>query len=40
MLGHDAGGLRLPMVEATIEQVGVIRSALESYGIPVPAPTA
>ena len=30
LLGHDAGGLRLPLVEATIEQVGVVRSALES----------
>ena len=37
LLGHDVGGLRLPMVEATTEQVGVVRAALESCGIPVPA---
>jgi 4-hydroxy-tetrahydrodipicolinate synthase len=40
MLGHEAGGLRLPLVDATIEQVDVVRTALESCGIPVPAPTA
>jgi 4-hydroxy-tetrahydrodipicolinate synthase len=40
LLGHEAGGLRLPMVEATAEQIGVVRAALESSGIPVPAPAA
>ena len=36
LLGHDVGGLRLPMVEATIEQVAVVRSALERCRSPVP----
>jgi 4-hydroxy-tetrahydrodipicolinate synthase len=40
LLGHDAGGVRLPLVEATVEQAVVVRSALESCGIPVPAPAA
>ncbi len=37
LLGHDVGGLRLPMVEATPEQVGVVREALERCQIPLPA---
>ncbi len=32
MLGHDAGGLRLPLVEATDEAKAVIREALERVG--------
>jgi 4-hydroxy-tetrahydrodipicolinate synthase len=31
MAGHDVGGLRLPMVEATEEEKAVIRAALERH---------
>jgi 4-hydroxy-tetrahydrodipicolinate synthase len=33
MLGHDVGGHRLPLVEATDEEKGVVRAALERAGI-------
>jgi 4-hydroxy-tetrahydrodipicolinate synthase len=33
MLGHDVGGLRLPLVEATEDEKSVIRSALERTGL-------
>ncbi len=33
MLGHDVGGLRLPLVEATDEEIVEIRSGLESVGV-------
>ena len=33
MLGHDVGGLRLPMVEASEEESAEIRSVLESHGL-------
>ena len=31
MVGHDVGGLRLPLVEATEEEKTVIRAALERH---------
>jgi 4-hydroxy-tetrahydrodipicolinate synthase len=33
LLGHDVGGLRLPMVEADEHELGVIRAALERHGL-------
>jgi 4-hydroxy-tetrahydrodipicolinate synthase len=33
MVGHDAGGLRLPLVEATDEEKAVVREALEHAGV-------
>lgn len=33
MLGHDVGGLRLPLIEASEEERGVIRGALEQHGL-------
>lgn len=33
MIGLDAGGVRLPMVEASSEELGEIRSTFESYGL-------
>jgi 4-hydroxy-tetrahydrodipicolinate synthase len=36
LLGHEVGGLRLPLVEATGEELGVVRSALESVGLTAP----
>jgi 4-hydroxy-tetrahydrodipicolinate synthase len=33
MLGHEVGGLRLPLVEATEEESAVIREALERHGL-------
>jgi 4-hydroxy-tetrahydrodipicolinate synthase len=33
LLGHDVGGLRLPLVEATEEEVGVVRAGLERVGV-------
>ncbi len=33
MLGHDVGGLRLPLVDASPEERAQIRSALESQGL-------
>jgi 4-hydroxy-tetrahydrodipicolinate synthase len=33
LLGHDVGGLRLPLVEADESELGVIRAALERQGL-------
>jgi 4-hydroxy-tetrahydrodipicolinate synthase len=33
LLGHDVGGVRLPMVEASSEELAAIRGALESQGL-------
>jgi 4-hydroxy-tetrahydrodipicolinate synthase len=33
MLGHDVGGLRLPLVEASEEETAVVREALEHHGL-------
>jgi 4-hydroxy-tetrahydrodipicolinate synthase len=33
LLGHDVGGLRLPMVAADERELGVIRAALERHGL-------
>jgi 4-hydroxy-tetrahydrodipicolinate synthase len=33
MLGHDVGGLRLPLVEASEEEKAVVREALERHGL-------
>jgi 4-hydroxy-tetrahydrodipicolinate synthase len=37
LLGHDVGGLRLPLVEATEEETEVVREALERAGLLTPA---
>jgi 4-hydroxy-tetrahydrodipicolinate synthase len=37
LLGHDVGGLRLPLVEATEEETEVVREALERAGLLAPA---
>jgi 4-hydroxy-tetrahydrodipicolinate synthase len=37
MLGHNVGGLRLPLVEATEEEAATVRAMLERHGL---APTA
>ncbi len=39
MLGHDVGGLRLPLVEATAEEREVVRTMLERHGL-MPAQAA
>jgi 4-hydroxy-tetrahydrodipicolinate synthase len=36
LLGHDVGGLRLPLIEATDEEVEVVREALERAGLLAP----
>jgi len=33
LLGHEVGGLRLPLVEATDDEVAAIRAALERHGL-------
>ncbi len=33
LLGHDVGGVRLPMVEASPEELATIRAALEAHGL-------
>lgn len=33
LLGHDVGGLRLPLVEASEDELAVIRAALERHGL-------
>lgn len=38
MLGHNAGGLRLPLVEATDEQAAAVRATLERHGMLASAP--
>jgi 4-hydroxy-tetrahydrodipicolinate synthase len=37
MLGHEVGGVRLPLVEATDEEIVEIRSGLERAGLTAPA---
>jgi 4-hydroxy-tetrahydrodipicolinate synthase len=37
LIGHDVGGLRLPLVEATDEEAEVVRGALERAGLLAPA---
>jgi len=37
LLGHEVGGLRLPLVEATDEELAEIRSALDRVGLSAPA---
>ena len=39
LLGHDVGGLRLPLVEATAEETAAVRAMLERHGL-VPIPPA
>ncbi len=39
VLGHDVGGLRLPLVEATEDEKAVIREALERAGVVATAQT-
>jgi len=39
MLGHDVGGLRLPLVEATEQEAAAIRAMLQRHGL-VPVPPA
>jgi len=38
MLGHEAGGLRLPLVEATAQEAAVVRAMLERHGLLAGAP--
>jgi 4-hydroxy-tetrahydrodipicolinate synthase len=38
MLGHDVGGLRLPLVEATPEESETVRAMLERHGLLAGAP--
>jgi 4-hydroxy-tetrahydrodipicolinate synthase len=33
LLGHEAGGLRLPLVEATAEELEAVRAMLERHGL-------
>jgi 4-hydroxy-tetrahydrodipicolinate synthase len=33
MLGHEVGGLRLPLVEASEDERAVVRTALERHGL-------
>src|SRR5207244_11868469 len=33
LLGHNAGGLRLPLVEATAEELAAVRSMLVRHGL-------
>jgi 4-hydroxy-tetrahydrodipicolinate synthase len=33
MLGHDVGGLRLPLVEASEDEQAAVRDALERHGL-------
>ncbi len=35
MLGHDVGGLRLPLVEATDAENAAVRAMLERHGLPI-----
>ena len=37
LLGHDLGGFRLPMVEATADEIAGIRGCLERAGVLTPA---
>jgi 4-hydroxy-tetrahydrodipicolinate synthase len=33
LLGHEVGGLRLPLVEATVEETAAVRAMLERHGL-------
>jgi 4-hydroxy-tetrahydrodipicolinate synthase len=33
LLGHEVGGLRLPLVEATEAEVATIRAVLDRHGL-------
>ena len=33
LLGHEVGGLRLPLVEATAEETAAVREMLERHGL-------
>ena len=37
LLGHEVGGLRLPLIEATEDEVTLVRSGLEAAGVLSPA---
>ncbi len=37
LLGHEVGGLRLPLVEATDEEREAVRGCLERLGLLAPA---
>jgi len=37
LLGHEVGGLRLPLVEADEDEVARVRACLERLGVFVPA---
>jgi 4-hydroxy-tetrahydrodipicolinate synthase len=37
LLGHDVGGVRLPIVEATEEELAAVRAMLERHGLPASA---
>jgi 4-hydroxy-tetrahydrodipicolinate synthase len=39
LLGHDVGGLRLPLVEATAEETAAVRAMLERHGLISVLPT-
>jgi 4-hydroxy-tetrahydrodipicolinate synthase len=39
LLGHEVGGLRLPLIEATADETAEIRSGLERAGLTAPAST-
>ena len=39
MLGHDVGGLRLPLVEASDEERAQVQAMLERHGLLSGAPT-
>ena len=38
LLGHEVGGLRLPLVEATDAETAQVRDCLERLGALTPAP--
>ena len=40
LLGHDVGGLRLPLVEASEQELATVRGALERQGLLTGVPTA
>jgi 4-hydroxy-tetrahydrodipicolinate synthase len=37
LLGHEVGGLRLPLVEATDDELEQVRGCLDRLGLLVPA---
>jgi len=38
LLGHNVGGVRLPMVEATPDELEAVRAMLERHGLLAHAP--